>query len=427
MQPETDALTIRRWPLDWIGTRSLLRAYALMACVTGASIVGTGIRGIPGLPQSHASLIWITGMVIIAAGCAASGLALNDDPANGRRALYRFATGHVLVGLIVWMQGEIYWGDQGLPRWVALAPLINGIGLFAAAFATPWSAAIGEARSGKFASSHDEHIRQLARREERARLARDLHDAVKQQLFVIQTASATVQARFDHDATGARTALDQVRTAAREATTEMEALLEELQAAPLENTGLVEALKKQCDALAFRTGATVNFEPGSLPPEGSLRHGAHEAIYRVAQEALANVARHARASQIMLSLGATATRFELRVADDGTGFDASTARRGMGTANMKARAAEIGGRLTIVGQPSGTEVVLSLPLLTPDMRTAVGTIGSFALLVLSTAVFYGLRGHAPEFPMMWIVGAFGVLALWRLVAAWWRTSRQGLR
>ncbi len=76
---------------------------------------------------------------------------------------------------------------------------------------------------------------------------------------------------------------------------------------------------------------------------------------------------------------------------------------------------------------SGTEVVLSLPLLTPDMRTALGTIGSFALLVLSTAVFYGLRGHAPEFPMMWIVGAIGVLALWRLVAAWWRTSRQGLR
>jgi len=103
MQLETDALTIRRWPLDWIGTRSLLRAYALMACVTGASIVGTGIRGIPGLPQSHASLIWITGMVIIAAGCAASGLALNDDPATGRRALYRFATGHVLVGLIVWL------------------------------------------------------------------------------------------------------------------------------------------------------------------------------------------------------------------------------------------------------------------------------------------------------------------------------------
>ena len=184
----------------------------------------------------------------------------------------------------------------------------------------------------------------------------------------------------------------------------MEALLEELQAAPLENTGLVEALKKQCDALAFRTGATVNFEPGSLPPEGSLRRGAHEAIYRVAQEALANVARHARASQVTLSLRASATRFELRVADNGTGFDASTATRGMGTANMKARAAEIGGRLTIVGQPSGTEVVLSLPLLTPDMRTALGTVGFFALVVLNTAVFYGIRGHAPEFPLMWIVG-----------------------
>ena len=427
MALETNALTIPRWTLDWIGTRSLLRAYSLMACVTGASIVGTGIRGIPGLPLSHASLIWISGMVIIAAGCAASGLALNDDPATGRRALYRFATGHVLVGLIVWMQGEFYWGEQGLPRWVAVAPLINGIGLFAAAFATPWSAAIGEVRSGKLASSHDEHIRQLARREERARLARDLHDAVKQQLFVIQTASATVQARFDHDAAGARTALDQVRTAAREATTEMEALLEELQAAPLENTGLVEALKKQCDALAFRTGAAVHFEPGSLPPEGSLRPGAHEAIYRVAQEALANVARHARASQVTLSLGASGTRFELRVADNGTGFDASTARRGMGRANMEARAAAIGGRLGVVGQPSGTEVVLSLPLITPAMRGALGQVGFFALFVLNTAVFYGIRGHAPEFPMMWIVGLLGVWTVWRLVAAFWHASRKGWR
>jgi hypothetical protein len=64
MELETDAMTIRRWTFDSIGTRSLLRAYALMACVTGAGIVGTGIRGIPGLPLPHESLIWIAGMVI---------------------------------------------------------------------------------------------------------------------------------------------------------------------------------------------------------------------------------------------------------------------------------------------------------------------------------------------------------------------------
>lgn len=99
----------------------------------------------------------------------------------------------------------------------------------------------------------------------------------------------------------------------------------------------------------------------------------------------------------------------------------------MGRANMEARAAAIGGRLGVVGQPSGTEVVLSLPLMTPAMRGALGQVGFFALVVLNTAVFYGIRGHAPEFPMMWIVGLLGVWTVWRLVAAFWHTSRKGWR
>ena len=92
---------------------------------------------IPGLPLPHKLLIWIAGMIIVAAAIAASGLALNDDPVSGRRALYRFAIGHVLVGLIVWIEWPPYWRDQGLPLWVALAPLIIGIGLLVVAFVAP--------------------------------------------------------------------------------------------------------------------------------------------------------------------------------------------------------------------------------------------------------------------------------------------------
>ena len=425
MQPETDAPSIQRVTFDWIDTQSVFRVYAVITCCIGVSIVGTGVRGIPGLPLPYKLVAWIAGMIIVAAACAASGLALNDDPVSRRRALYRFAVGHVLVGLILWIEWPAYWRDQGLPLWIALAPLIIGIGLVVVAFVAP--PADGQASSPrKLRSSYETHIRQLARREERARLARDLHDAVKQQLFVIQTAAATVQARLDHDSAGAQTALDHVRTAAREATTEMEALLEELQAAPMENTGLVEALRKQCDALAFRTGATVSFEPGPLPSEGRLPTGAHEAIYRVAQEALANVARHARASRVTLSIAATAAGFELRVADNGGGFDASTMRRGMGTANMEARAAEIGGRLAITGKPSGTEVVLSLPV-RRDMLATWGPVRVFALLVLYNVVFFGLRGQAPEQPGLLIAALVGVLAILTLVAAYRRKSRSGSR
>ena len=99
-------------------------------------------------------------------------------------------------------------------------------------------------RSRGCARSTEEQIRQAARQEERARLARDLHDAVKQQFFVIQTAAATAQARFETDPDGAKTAVDQVRSSAREAMTEMEAMLEQLQAAPLENAGLVSLAEK---------------------------------------------------------------------------------------------------------------------------------------------------------------------------------------
>jgi hypothetical protein len=158
-----------------------------------------------------------------------------------------------------------------------------------------------------------------------------------------------------------------------------------------------------------------------------LRRGAHEAIYRVAQEALANVARHARASQVTLSLRASAKRFELRVADNGSGFDAKTVRRGMGTANMEARAAEIGGRLTIVGQPSGTEVVLSLPLLSPEMRAAWAGIVSFGLLGLNFVVFYGVRGQPPEWERLVIISLIGAWAIGRLVAAFRRKARLGSR
>src|SRR5690606_2735676 len=90
---------------------------------------------------------------------------------------------------------------------------------------------------GRLRSRYDAQIREAARVEERSRLARDLHDAVKQQLFVIQTGAATSEVRFDSDPAGAREALAQIRTAAREATTEMEALIDELQATPLENVG----------------------------------------------------------------------------------------------------------------------------------------------------------------------------------------------
>jgi signal transduction histidine kinase len=156
--------------------------------------------------------------------------------------------------------------------------------------------------------------------------------------------------------------LDQIRSAAREAMTEMEVMLDQLRAEPLENTGLVAALKKLCESIGFRTGARVEFKLGTIPEAGLSAPGAAEATLRVAQEALANVARHARASHVVVSLGSTGDRMELTLQDDGAGFDTNQDSRGMGTANMRARAEDLGGRLELTSsREAGTTVKFSIP------------------------------------------------------------------
>lgn len=90
---------------------------------------------------------------------------------------------------------------------------------------------------------------------------------------------------------------------------------------------------------------------GKLPPSEALAPGAQNAIFRVAQEALANVGRHARAASVLVTLGGADGRAELRVQDDGAGFDPNQAPRGMGVANMRARAREFGGKLELASRP----------------------------------------------------------------------------
>jgi signal transduction histidine kinase len=142
-----------------------------------------------------------------------------------------------------------------------------------------------------------------------------------------------------------------MRDVARGVMTEMEAMLDELRSVPLENTSLFEALKKQCEALGFRTGADVHFGVGDpLPPSELLPPGAHDAIFRIAHEALANIGRHARATHVNVTLTRVAESrlgfgdaLELRIEDDGAGFDlGQDEHQGMGITNMRARAEEIG-------------------------------------------------------------------------------------
>jgi signal transduction histidine kinase len=210
-----------------------------------------------------------------------------------------------------------------------------------------------------------EQISAAAAQEERNRLARDLHDSIKQQVFSMSISAAAAHAHLDRDPAKAKEALQDVKQSAQEAMVEMRALLQQLSPAPLEKSGLMEALREQCEALAYRTGAKVETAFEGLPGDEHLPPGTQETLFRIAQEALSNIARHARAQHVRLSLKTEADEtLVLHIQDDGQGFDINGQRTGMGLNNIRSRAAGIGAEVEITsGVGSGTELCVTVPLI----------------------------------------------------------------
>jgi signal transduction histidine kinase len=252
-------------------------------------------------------------------------------------------------------------------------------------------------------SDWEVQIREAASQEERNRLARELHDSIKQQIFAIQTSVAAAQVRLANGAEGALAALDDARQSAREATVEMETMLDQLQAAPLETQGLVAAIRKLCEALGFRTGAAVKVEIGELPAVESMGPGAHQALYRIAQETVSNIAKHARAKQVDVKLGSDEHGcLSLVIRDDGQGFDVVNGNRGMGLRNLQSRAEEVGGWVAIQSQQGvGTVVEACLPM-EYQSRNGIGT-------TLQFLIWFGIL--VPFFDGFSIVSSFAGAAI----------------
>ncbi len=367
------------------GIRWVFRGYAIAAGLTGLLLGGWGMiwlgSDLPGLPFYRASLIRVAGAVLVAMACLALAMDRVEDPEARRRGMLWFGIAHSVLFVTVLSQQEAIWNSKLGDSAAAL------LGIAAFAFLFMWSGAdigkppnpneqvlslFGTPPGGgeNLRHRYQRQIREAALQEERHRLARDLHDSVKQQIFAIQTAAATAQTRFETDRAGTQAALEQVRASAREAMAEMEAMLDQLRAAPLGTTGLVEAIKKQAEALGFRTGAKVDVELGTLPEGLALEPGAQEALFRVAQEALANIGRHARASHVRVVLWSEPEWLKLAIDDDGRGFDVAQPARGMGLSNMRARTGEFGGTFEMTSSPGGgTRVVAALPVL-PTYRIA---------------------------------------------------------
>lgn len=202
-----------------------------------------------------------------------------------------------------------------------------------------------------------EHAQALAAMQERQRLAQNLHDAVNQSLFSAGLIADVLPRLWDRDQDEARKSLDDLRRLTRAAQAEMRALLAELRPSALTDTDLGDLLHLLGNALSGRINIPVTVTVAKdviLPAEVQV------AFYRVCQEALNNVAKHAKASRVVIDLKHEETAIELRIHDDGKGFDPEQANPGhYGMSMMRERAEAAGALLNVTSQPGhGTELIM---------------------------------------------------------------------
>jgi len=199
--------------------------------------------------------------------------------------------------------------------------------------------------------------------EERSRLARDLHDSISQQLFSMTLTAQAARVQLDKNPARTASQLERLQETAAASLAEMRALIFQLRPPALSEQGLVGALQQHVTALSRREGLTMNFE---INGEERFARGAEQAIYRIAQEALNNVVKHAGACHVAITLDLEPEQVRLVVHDDGTGFDLDLLElsfgRHLGLTSMRERAAELGGQFELVSQPGqGTEIVVVVP------------------------------------------------------------------
>jgi signal transduction histidine kinase len=191
---------------------------------------------------------------------------------------------------------------------------------------------------------------------ERARLSRELHDSVSQQLFASSLMSRTAQQMLAVDAQAAAIPLAQALDLTEGALAEMRALIFELRPESLHEEGLTNAFRKQAVALGTRHHLEIRTVLESAEPELGIE--AKEALYRIGMEAIQNAVKHAKASRINVRLLSSEGKVTLEISDNGAGFDATNGFPGhLGLKSMRERVQPFSGSVTIVSSPGqGTTV-----------------------------------------------------------------------
>ncbi|WP_027447602.1 sensor histidine kinase [Pontibacillus marinus] len=197
--------------------------------------------------------------------------------------------------------------------------------------------------------------------EERQRLARDLHDAVSQQLFALTMMSQATLRMFDQDPSKAKSQLEEITSMALQAQTEMRALLLHLRPVHLSGDpldkgihNLIEELKQKCQ---------IDFDV-QIEEVQEVSDGAEEHLFRIVQEALSNILRHSEATSVTLTLKPLNQEIFLHIGDNGKGFEVNQDKKtSYGLKTMQERTEEIGGTFKIRSRPDeGTYIDIRIPV-----------------------------------------------------------------
>jgi signal transduction histidine kinase len=210
-----------------------------------------------------------------------------------------------------------------------------------------------------------EASRELSVLDERNRLARELHDAMTQRLFSLRLVLETAVSSLPDDREAAAARLADARELLDGVFGELRSMILELRPAALDADGLAETLRKHLAVVGRAHELAVLVDVGGADAARRLPADVELALFRIVQEAVTNVVRHAAASSVEVALTIDDAAVSVVVRDDGVGFDPE--RRGvrgrrLGLTSMRERAAAVGGRTTVTSAPgAGTEVRVEVP------------------------------------------------------------------
>jgi signal transduction histidine kinase len=251
-------------------------------------------------------------------------------------------------------------------------PVVKGFQLIAQVFANALGRKVAEAalrESGRILRQNEHDLRRLAGRlidaheEERSRIARELHDDLAQRLAVLAIEVGALEKRRVDPADPVTEELREIKKGIVGLSQDVHSLSRQLHPSILDDLGLIKAVESECAGVSKREGLEVVFRHESMPrviPQDVSLH-----LYRIVQEGLRNISKHACAEHVSVSLRGLDREVLLSIEDDGIGFDGAEARErpGLGFLSMRERARLIHGDLAIQSRPErGTVITLRAPL-----------------------------------------------------------------